>query len=751
MRKTIRRLLVGLGVVLLASGALWARERMMDAYLIRPIEGTLQAVLPDTAYSVGAFEVGWDAVESQLYIVSQVNPGRRIWETVSSAPFVAAARGHETISDSRAHYTIVDDRQIVCAVQTVDAIERVQDTVQVSGSLGCDDDRTVSYWLVFASADAQSVHFELTTDDPELNRLFLTDASDPDEHIMGFGEQFSYFDMKGRRLPVYVQEQGIGRGAEPITTGANLQAGAGGTWYASYAAVPHYLTSHNRSLFLENYEYAVFDMRAPDRIQMEAFSHQMAGRILYGNSPTELIEAYTGLIGRMPALPDWIIDGAVVGMQGGTQRVREVYDQLRARDVPIAAFWLQDWVGWRQTSFGSQLWWNWELDSAQYPGWDALRADLAADDVALMIYFNPYLVDVSDKPDVKRNLYREAIDQGYVVRTASGDPYLLPNSDFSSAIVDLTNPDAAAWLEEVIREQVVDNGVRGWMADFGEGLPYDGLYASGTDGAIEHNRFPERWSQANADVARSLDDSVAPVYFMRAGYRGSPPTTRLFWLGDQLVSWDAQDGIKTAVTGLLTSGLSGFSFNHSDIGGYTTITNPLRNYHRSPELLMRWMELNAFTVVFRTHEGNQPGNNAQFYDDETTLAQFARMAKLYAAWGFYRRQLVAEAAQTGMPVVRPLFVHYPDDEKVYAITYEQFLVGSELLVAPVLDPDTTQIEVYLPEGTWVHLWTGDHFASDDGQTVTVAAPMGQPAVFYRADSEVGMQFAANVRAAGLLD
>lgn len=89
---------------------------------------------------------------------------------------------------------------------------------------------------------------------------------------------------------------------------------------------------------------------------------------------------------------------------------------------------------------------------------------------------------------------------------------------------------------------------------------------------------------------------------MRAGFRDSPKWGMLFWEGDQMVSWQTNDGIKSAVVGLLSSGLSGYAFNHSDIGGYCAVNFPFIKYHRSEELLLRWMELNAFTTVFRTHE-----------------------------------------------------------------------------------------------------------------------------------------------------
>lgn len=116
------------------------------------------------------------------------------------------------------------------------------------------------------------------------------------------------------------------------------------------------------------------------------------------------------------------------------------------------------------------------------------------------------------------------------------------------------------------------------------------------------------------------------------------------------------------------------------------------------------MELNAFTVVFRTHEGNDPEANVQFDSDRETLLHFDRCARIYRAWSFYRRQLVDEAARSGLPVVRHLFLHYPDDSEVWDLSHQQFLVGRDLLVAPVLDPGRDSVRVYLPRGRWVHVW-----------------------------------------------
>jgi alpha-glucosidase len=288
------------------------------------------------------------------------------------------------------------------------------------------------------------------------------------------------------------------------------------------------------------------------------------------------------------------------------------------------------------------------------------------------------------------------------------------------------------------------------MADFGEGLPFDAVLASGEDPAVVHNRYPEDWAALNREVLAQASNGDDGVFFTRSGFTNSPGNSTLFWLGDQLVSWDEHDGMKTAVTGLLSSGLSGFSLNHSDIGGYTTILSPLGNFTRSQELLLRWMELNAFTTVFRSHEGNRPADNVQVYSNPETLAHFSRMAQVYAAWLPYRRQLVQEAADTGLPVVRHPFIHYPDDPQVLDLSYQQFMVGSEFMVAPVLDPGVTEVDVYLPAGRWVHVWSGQVFGDPaQGQRVQVDAPLGQPAVFFKEGSPAGQQFIEALDAAGL--
>ncbi|XP_068664157.1 uncharacterized protein [Aristolochia californica] len=598
-------------------------------------------------------------------------------------------------------------------------------------------------------------------DFPEINRVFLTYSSEKDERFYGFGEQFSYMEFKGRRVPIFVQEQGIGRGDQPITLATNLVSyRSGGDQCTTYAPSPFYMTSKMRSFYLEGYNYSIFDLTRHDRVQIQLYDSTARGRILQGESPVELIEHFTETIGRLPELPNWIISGAVVGMQGGTSAVKHVWDQLKEYDVPISAFWLQDWVGKRKTVIGSQLWWNWEVDKVHYPGWAQLVQDLGRENIRMMAYCNPCLVPMNDKPSVKKNLFEEAHKLGILVKDRTGETYMMPNTAFDVGMLDFTHPASRPWFKQILRE-MVENGIRGWMADFGEGLPLDACLFSGEDPISAHNRYPELWAEINREFvdewkSEGEDIEESLVFFMRAGFRESPRWAMLFWEGDQMVSWQKNDGIKSAVVGLLSSGLSGYAFNHSDIGGYCAVNIPIIRYRRDEELLLRWMELNAFNTVFRTHEGNKPSVNKQFYSNSHTLSHFARFAKVYKAWEFYRIQLVKEGAQKGLPISRHLFLHFPNDDHVHSLTFQQFLVGTEILVAPVVDKGKKEVKVYFPFTggySWKHIWTGTIYSGQSdhkshkkhGCEAWVEAPIGFPAVFVKVGSSIGEIFLSNLR------
>ena len=248
----------------------------------------------------------------------------------------------------------------------------------------------------------------------------------------------------------------------------------------------------------------------------------------------------------------------------------------------------------------------------------------------------------------------------------------------------------------------------------------------GQTGEVMHNMWPALWAKTNYEAVCEAGKLGEIVYFMRAGFTGTQKYCPLLWAGDQCVDWCIEDGIASVVVAALSSGILGNCYHHSDIGGYTT----LHGMTRSKELIMRWLDMNTFTSFLRGHEGNRPKDNHQFDSDEETLEHFARMTSIFKNLKEYRVHCINEAAEEGLPVQRPLFMHYEDDLKTYDIRYE-YLFGRDMLVAPVFEKGIIEWDVYLPEDNWIHLFSGKKYKGGDH---TVLASIGEPPVFYRESS-----------------
>lgn len=657
--------------------------------------------------------------------------------------FIEAAFGTETVTETRGSFFINDKILQKFQKQTIEQIYVDKNYVIIEGFV-CSKKVKIPYKMTLAIVNSK-VHFKLTfsAQNPP-NRIILKIPAKNNEYFYGLGEQFTHLKLNGHFFHSFISEQGIGRGKQPLTLLVDLVAKSGGKYYTTYFSTPFFFSTRKFSLLINNNEYCSFDFRAKHKITITIFSSQVEGILNFGNIKN-LICQNAQIQGLMRPLPDWVHKGAIVGLQGGTRKVSAIYDSLKKYKTPITALWLQDWVGQRKTSFGKQLWWNWQLDSSQYPNWPIINQKIIDDSVFLLVYLNPFLVDASSNPKHKVNLFDIAKQNDFFIKKTDGQIYLIRNTDFSAGMLDLTNPQAIEWFKEVVKQNVLlYHNIRGWMADFGEALPYDAVLFSKINAAQLHNIYPVLWAQINRQIIESLPNGYDFVFFTRAGFTNSTRYSTLFWEGDQLVSWDKYDGIKSAVVGLLSSSLSGIPLNHSDIGGYTGIANPLAKHIRSKELLWRWIELNAFGVVFRSHEGNLPDLHHQIYSDPQTIKHFSRYAQIFSSFFEYRKMLIQQACQTGMPIIRPMFLVFENDNECYKIEYEQFMLGEDFLIAPVLDKGHRRKKVYLPQGTWIDLWSGQKIKSD-GRYYKFESPIEKIPVFYLENSKYGPQIAEKVK------
>ncbi|MGI8486706.1 MAG: alpha-glucosidase [Thermomicrobiales bacterium] len=711
-----------------------------------------------TDYPIGNFILNHS--DAGLTIRAAQNRDQILWESAADGNFIIAELATADIhafGTPQGQYEVVDTISATYDRTTIDAIIPIETGAAITGILSSKDGDSVGYSLVFEAVAKSPAHLRFTIspaskDAAKINRIRLLSASVKDEAFFGFGEQLTYFNQKGYLLPILVHEHGVGRGRFGVTQIVDVAADhGGGNPHITEAPAPHFISSRLRSLFLENTEYSTFDMRQAMHLDIKVWSSTMTGRILSGATPLDLIEAYTEYAGRMRVLPDWIHEGVVVSVQGGTDVARGKLETLRAGNIPVAGLWIQDWSGVRVTPVGEQLWWNWTLDESYYPGWKQLIADLERQGSRMLIYINPFLSNEAGHDA----MFTEAQQKGYLVKKIDGTPYLIKNTNFFAGLIDLTNPEARTWIKEIIKTEMIGTlGASGWFADFGEALPFDSALFGEADPAVWHNHYTEEWARVNREAIEEAGRGDDIVFINRSGFTQSPGVSTLFWLGDQLQSWDEYDGIKTAVVGLLSGGVSGFSLLHSDTGGYVVLKLSVLGKSvpviaRTPELLMRWMELNAFTAVFRTHVGLDPAASAQFDTNAATLAHLERFGKIYKGLATYRKHLVAEAAAQGYPVVRHLFLHYPHDVNTHALRY-QFLLGPDLMIAPVLDKGADTVEVYFPAGEeWTDLWTGLD-AGKPGEWLRMPAPLGRPAVFLRKGAPSSDEILNGLKGVGVL-
>ena len=566
--------------------------------------------------------------------------------------------------------------------------------------------------------------------DPALNRLWLNTVGEAGERLWGGGEQMSYVDMAGRRFPMWTSEPGVGRDKSTLLTfQCDRDHRSGGDYWNTNYPQPTYLSSRRYALHVDTTAYSCFDFRDADAPAIEVWEVPARIELFAATRFADLVTQLSTRFGRQPLLPEWAYSGAILGLKDGANSFDRM-EKIIAAGAVVTGLWCEDWVGLRVTSFGKRLFWDWKANEARYPHLRQKIAELNERGIRFLGYVNPYLA-------VDGSLYVEAAEAGYLALKLDADePYLVDFGEFDCGIVDFTNPAAADWFaDRVIGREMLDFGLSGWMADFGEYLPTDVRLFDGTDGMLAHNAWPTIWAEVNARAIASRGKTGDALFFMRAGFSGVGAYCPLLWAGDQSVDFTRHDGIGTVIRGALSSGLVGNAYHHSDLGGYTSLYDNVR----TAELLMRWSELSAFSPVMRSHEGNRPDTNLQLDGNAEVLAHFVAMTKVHAALAPYVAELCREAAATGLPLQRPLFLDYEDDAGCWGVE-TQFAYGRDLIVASVTEAGAARWSAYLPAGAeWHHVWSGETFAG--GDTVEVAAPIGQPPVFYRTDSAHAALFA----------
>jgi alpha-glucosidase (family GH31 glycosyl hydrolase) len=571
---------------------------------------------------------------------------------------------------------------------------------------------------VEASATEGALALKVKAADPMVNRVSLSFACLPDDRFLGFGAQADGVDHRGHTVAAWTSEPGIGKRTvdDEYPEAWMLE----GTRHASSYPMPTFLSNRGFIAVAESDARSVFELCTGDAStwRVEVWSNAFTLWLFHGDSPKAALSRATAGVLQRPARAPTMAFAPWNDAIFGPSEVRRIAKVLRDNDIPSSAIWTEDFRGGRENAMGYRLKEEWDLDRTLYPDAEAIAAELAAQGFDWQSYFNTFIVE-------NERIFAEATAGDHFVKTSRGAPYLFDGVTFKpTGLADLSRPETREWVKRYLRLSL-DQGFKGWMADYGEWLPHDAVLASGENALEAHNRYPTEWVRLNAEVLKERDPTGARLaFFSRAGWFGTNALAPVVWAGDQRTSFQRDDGLFTVIPMGINLGLAGVSTYAHDIAGYQSGTNP----NSTKELFFRWTTLGALSPVMRTHHGIDPRDNWSFEKDAETLAHFGRWAKVHVSLFPYFDGLAKEAETTGVPIMRGLFLAYPDDAATWTLS-DQYLLGQNLLVAPIVDEGAVKRAVHVPAGTWVAL---DGSGSVVGPVdVMATAPMSELPVWVR--------------------
>ena len=551
--------------------------------------------------------------------------------------------------------------------------------------------------------------------------VFRLDA-EKDEAVFGGGEQYRKVNLRGEQVVNFVSEHIkaatiIEKAVVPRPLYIEKEHGSIG----SYAPMPIFVTDRGRLIYFDTPADGLADLTAERELLFSFDRCPKSLTLLHAQSFRELSSLLADRIPNRQYLPAWCHEGMILGIQGGSDTILKKCFAMLDAGAKVSAVWSQDWSGELRTVMGKQVWWNWEVDEKLYPDLKGVIEQLRARGVRFLAYINPYLVKGG-------RLYEYCKTKGWLILRRDGTVYHIKSTTFDAGMLDLTHPEAVRFIkEELIGKNMLDLGVSGWMADFGEYLPVDCVLHDG-DPALLHNAWPVLWARINREAIEEHGAKDA-FFFTRSGYLGIQSYAPVLWNGDQHTDTTKDYGMPCVMPASFSLGFSGVTMVHCDIGGFFSFGK----MRRDSELFTRWMEMGAFSLLMRSHESIRPWANAQF-DGRRVKAHTVRLTTLHAALRPYIERC-AEEASRGVPALRPDFW----EKGSFAASGDPYcyFLGDDLFVCPVIHRGVRTRAVTLPEGDWVGFWTGRSYKPGRHR---VSAPLGRIPVFYRRDSEYAALF-----------
>ena len=494
-----------------------------------------------------------------------------------------------------------------------------------------------------------------------------------------------------------------------------------------YQSIPFFIGERNYKsygIFFDNSYKSYFNMGASNNrfYWFGAEGGEMNYYFIYGPSMKKVIESYTSLTGRMSLPPKWSL-----GYQQSKwsyypeSAVKRIANTFRDKQIPCDVIYLDIHYmnGYRVFTW----------DKNRFPDPPKMINDLKNEGFKIVP-----IIDPGVKVDSNYFAAKEGVKNNLFVKYPDGEFYQGEVWPSWAYFPDFTKKETRNWWGEELNS-LLKQGVEGFWNDMNEpsvwGQAFPDIVQFDDNGFKAnhkkiHNVYALEEAKATFDAYKKYSPNKRHFTLTRAGFAGIQKYSAV-WTGDNVAS---EEHLKLACVMPQGMGLSGISFVGSDVGGF--IGNP------SQQLYTRWMELGAFSPFFRGHSAiNQQDKEPWAFGDEVEDRVRSIINLRYQLLPFWYNEFY-NSSKTGLPIMRPMFLNYQNDENCYSNDAQyQFMIGENLLVAPVVDEHSNFKKLYLPDGKWYDWWNNKVY--EGNQWIIVSAPIDQIPIFIKQGGIVPMQ------------